>query len=83
MSLQDFHLIDIHSQREEVGLYLQGKSLKEKEQWLSSQGELVRLPEWLDSCPRYLFKSQAGIQTPFGIRGDEIIIFGEPVQRKF
>ena len=77
MAEADLHLIDIQSQAAEVEAFLRGKSLEEKERWIASQGELIRLPDWLDSCPRYSFKSFAGIQRPFGIRGDEIIVFGD------
>ena len=77
MSAEDFHLIDILSQCEEVEARLRGKSLEEKERWFASQGELLRLPDWIDSCPRYNFKSWAGVERPFGIRGDEILVFGE------
>lgn len=69
-----FHLIDLASQAQAVQLLLQGKSTKEKIEWLSSHGSLTLHPKTRpDEQQHYWFESSTGATCCFFLNDDDFV----------
>ena len=77
MSDFGFHLLALSTQFEELEVYLRGRTLEDKERWIATQGELVRLTGTPGAFPCYRFTSGEGMRWPFEIRGDEIVVYSD------
>ena len=73
-----FQVIDLMSQRDAIKEHLKGKSENEKLSWLSSKGDVLKLPKNDENMKQvYQFTSGLGNVALFFFDENEIIFIGD------
>ena len=76
VAMDDFHLIDLISQRNAVRRHLRGWTATEILDWLSARGTLTQLPISSER-PCFHFQTPAGFTATFFFNNTEIVFVGD------
>ncbi len=73
-----FTLLDLRTQALAVQRLLTGRSAEEKLTWLAERGQVARISTAVPNAPpTYYFVSSIGMECPFFIDGDKLVLLGE------